>query len=136
MCGPPPPPAQAAARSPQPPGELIVRTMKLRERGWLIDSWLPANAGRLLDAGCARGDETAIYAQRATYAAGIELNPADVIAGRERHPALELEAAACEAIPFPDGSFDTAICADVLEHVQDEVKSLAELRRVLTPGGQ
>jgi SAM-dependent methyltransferase len=108
----------------------------LRERGWLIDRWLPANAGRLLDAGCARGDETAIYAQKATYVAGIEFNPAEVVAGRERHPTLELKEAACEAIPFPDKSFDTVICADVLEHVLDEIKSLAELRRVLAPGGQ
>jgi ubiquinone/menaquinone biosynthesis C-methylase UbiE len=107
----------------------------LRERSWLVDRWLPADAGRLLDAGCARGDETAIYAQRAAYTAGIEFNPEEVLAGRERHPALELKEAACEAIPFPDQSFDTAICADVLEHVQDEVRSLAELRRVLTPGG-
>jgi SAM-dependent methyltransferase len=107
----------------------------LRERTWLIDSWLPEEAGRLLDAGCARGDDTAIYARKATHAAGIEIDPREVLAGQERYPELELKQAICEDIPFPDGAFDSIVCADVLEHVQDEVKSLNELRRVLAPGG-
>jgi SAM-dependent methyltransferase len=109
--------------------------MKLLDRAWLIDSWLPGDAGRLLDAGCARGEATAVYAQKATSAVGIELNPEEVEAGRRQHPGLELRVAPCEAIPFPDGSFDAIICADVLEHVRDEIRTLAELRRVLAPGG-
>ncbi len=109
--------------------------MKLRDRVWLTDAWLPDEAGRLLDAGCARGETTAVYARKASSAVGIELNAEEVAAGREQHPWLELREATCEAIPFPDASFDTVVCADVLEHVQDEVRSLTELRRVLAPRG-
>ena len=109
--------------------------MKLRERVWLIDSWLPSSLGRLLDAGCARGEATRVYARRATYTVGIELDPDEVAAGRERDPTLELRRASCEAIPFPDHSFDAVVCADVIEHVCDEVRVLSELRRVLAPGG-
>ncbi|HEY4812459.1 MAG TPA: class I SAM-dependent methyltransferase [Solirubrobacteraceae bacterium] len=109
--------------------------MKLRDRVWLIDSWLPSSAGRLLDAGCARGEAMKVYARRATYAVGIELDPDEVAAGLQSDPALELRHASCEAIPFPDCSFDAVVCADVIEHVHNEVHVLAELRRVLAPGG-
>jgi ubiquinone/menaquinone biosynthesis C-methylase UbiE len=39
------------------------------------------------------------------------------------------------ALPFRDASFDVALSCGVLEHVGDEAGSLAELRRVLRPGG-
>lgn len=41
-----------------------------------------------------------------------------------------------QAIPFPDGMFDTIICHNVLEHVTDDRKGLSELRRVLRPDGR
>jgi ubiquinone/menaquinone biosynthesis C-methylase UbiE len=42
------------------------------------------------------------------------------------------------ALPFPDGSFDRALCLDVLEHLayEDQPRALAELFRVLRPGGE
>jgi SAM-dependent methyltransferase len=41
-----------------------------------------------------------------------------------------------EALPVPDGSFDVVLCTMVLEHVVDPRKVLAEVRRVLEPGGR
>ena len=38
-------------------------------------------------------------------------------------------------LPFPDGSFDRIIASEVLEHIDDDVAALAELTRVLRPGG-
>jgi hypothetical protein len=41
-----------------------------------------------------------------------------------------------QAMPFPDDSFDTLICHNVLEHVPDDHKALTEIARVLKPSGR
>jgi 2-polyprenyl-6-hydroxyphenyl methylase/3-demethylubiquinone-9 3-methyltransferase len=40
-----------------------------------------------------------------------------------------------EDLPYPDADFDAVVCVDVLEHVQDLDRVLAEVTRVLKPGG-
>jgi 2-polyprenyl-6-hydroxyphenyl methylase/3-demethylubiquinone-9 3-methyltransferase len=40
-----------------------------------------------------------------------------------------------EELPFTEGSFDVVFCCDVLEHVQDQGRTIAEIARVLKPGG-
>lgn len=38
-------------------------------------------------------------------------------------------------IPFEDGSFDVVFCNHVMEHVEDDIKAMSEIHRVLKPGG-
>jgi SAM-dependent methyltransferase len=39
-------------------------------------------------------------------------------------------------VPFPDGAFDRIVCSEVLEHIWDDERAIAELVRVLRPGGR
>lgn len=49
---------------------------------------------------------------------------------------VELASASAMALPFPDASFDTVVSTLVLCTVADETRALAELHRVLRPGGK
>ncbi len=44
--------------------------------------------------------------------------------------------AACEALPYPQNSFDLVLSHEVLEHVNDDRQAVAEMVRVLRPGGR
>jgi arsenite methyltransferase len=52
-----------------------------------------------------------------------------------RHANVELREAEAVSLPVKDGSFDAALCVQVLEYVPDATAALVEMRRVLRPGG-
>ncbi|HLH28781.1 MAG TPA: class I SAM-dependent methyltransferase, partial [Acidimicrobiales bacterium] len=56
-----------------------------------------------------------------------ELDPQTVRVGAAQADAL--------ALPFPDGAFDRVVASEVLEHIPDDESAMAELARVLRPGG-
>jgi SAM-dependent methyltransferase len=99
----------------------------------VLDSLELPPAAKVLDAGSGSGrtlDELADYGRPH----GMELNPLGVEAARRRGH-RDVRAGALEAIPFEDASFDLVTCLDVIEHTDDDVVSLRELRRVTRPGG-
>ena len=49
---------------------------------------------------------------------------------------LELARGSAEEIPYEDGSFDVVVTTQVLEYVPDVPRALAEIHRVLKPGGE
>ena len=91
---------------------------------------------RLLDVGCWEGELTGEWA--ALYGAdalGIEIFEAPRAAARARGvdvAALDLEV---DAFPWADGSVDLVIANQVLEHLKNVLIPLAEIHRVLSPGG-
>jgi SAM-dependent methyltransferase len=92
----------------------------------------PRERASVLDAGSGSGrtlDELARYGETR----GMELNPLGVAAARGR--GHEVKEGRVEAIPYDDASFDLVTCLDVIEHTDDDVASLRELRRVTRPGG-
>jgi ubiquinone/menaquinone biosynthesis C-methylase UbiE len=71
---------------------------------------------------------------------GIELSPVMLAIARQRAGDLGIEAdlreGDAEALPFADNSFDTAVCVLSLCTIPDPAQAIAEMTRVLKPGGK
>ena len=92
-----------------------------------------------LDVGSGGGLLAEEFARLGFRVTGIDPSAESVATAREHaeSESLEIEytVGAGEQLPFPDESFDIAYCCDVLEHVDDLDRVLAETSRVLKPGG-
>jgi SAM-dependent methyltransferase len=89
---------------------------------------------RVLDAGCGTGE----FAERVQRELGAAVCAIDLSARMVELTAqrgVEAEVADIQALPFADGTFDVVVANWVLYHVEDLDRGLAELARVLRPGG-
>jgi len=93
---------------------------------------LPEHA-RILDAGCGSGRNMVELAHHGAVT-GVELSETSVVLARQRNVGEVLEGSVMD-MPFDDAAFDLAVSLDVIEHLQDDVGALGELRRVTEPGG-
>jgi SAM-dependent methyltransferase len=93
---------------------------------------LPGGA-RILDAGCGSGRNMVELARHGAVT-GVELSQTSVALARERGVGEVIAGSALE-MPLADASFELAVCLDVIEHLQDDLAALRELRRVVAPGG-
>lgn len=100
---------------------------------------LGAARGRVLEVGAGTGINLEHYSEAVEELVLVE--PERAMARRldQRLRTLDGDAriveADAQALPFPDGSFDTVVCTLVLCSVPDPARALDELRRVLRPGG-
>lgn len=118
-----------------------VRTLKNLVPGRL--AWMDRQvewAGRdVLDLGCAGGFMAEALDDRDANVTGID-PAADAIAAAHAHAqrsgrSIGYDVGVGESLPYDDASFDAVVCVDVLEHVQDLSRVLAEVTRCLRPGG-
>jgi 2-polyprenyl-3-methyl-5-hydroxy-6-metoxy-1,4-benzoquinol methylase len=106
---------------------------------------LPLRAGtRVLDAGCGSGRHLCeSFRTPGVDVAGVDLKWDDLSKARgflslmagDREGRWLVAQADVTSLPFSDGSFDVVICSEVLEHIEDNQTAVAELVRVLKPGG-
>lgn len=95
---------------------------------------------RVLEVGIGLGTDFVRFVRAGADATGVDLTEAAVEAVRERLALEGLEAdlqvADAESLPFADGEFDLVYSWGVLHHTPDTERALAEVRRVLRPGGE
>lgn len=99
-------------------------------RAWIADEAARAHTElgryRVLDVGCGFKPYEPLFAPFADAYVGVDSGD---------HAAPDIIGTA-EEIPVEDGSFDVVVCSQVLEHVDDPSRVVAELHRVTAPGGR
>jgi len=102
----------------------------------------PLGGGAVLDVGCGTGEITArlaeLYAE-ATFV-GVDLEESHLARARARcarfGDRIRFEIGDAQALPFGDGAFDYVVCRHVLQAVADPARVIAEIVRVMRPGGR
>lgn len=89
---------------------------------------------RILDVGCGTGANLLMLSKFGD-AEGVDVSEDALAFCRER--GLEnVKLGAAEQLPYDDGTFDLVTALDVVEHLDDDLAGLREMRRVLRPGGR
>jgi len=92
------------------------------------------SSGRLLDIGCSIGRLPRIARERGYEALGLELGGRAAAHARDVY-GLEIREELLEDCAFPDETFDVVTLIETLEHVPDPRTMVAEIHRILKPGG-
>ncbi len=92
---------------------------------------------RVLDVGCGPGALTAELVARVGPAAVSAVDPSAsfVAAARERHPAVSVQQASAEQLPFPDQVFDVVLAQLVVHFMSDPAAGVTEMLRVTRQDG-
>ncbi|MFW6193614.1 MAG: methyltransferase domain-containing protein [Gemmatimonadota bacterium] len=97
---------------------------------------------RVLDVACGTGIVARLAADRVApdgAVEGLDVNPGMLAVARREAPAaasIAWHESPAEAMPLPDASFDVVLCGMGLQFFSDRSAGLAEMRRVLAPGGR
>jgi len=97
----------------------------------------PQAGDRVLELGCATGAMAEYLAGFGCQIVGVDYADAAIEAATRLHPGIEFVQADATDLPFPDGSFDKVLAADITEHLDDATLDacFAEAFRVLDAGG-
>jgi SAM-dependent methyltransferase len=112
-----------------------------RFNAWRADTIRPFCGQRILEIGSGTGNLTKRLIPRDQYVAS-DINPLylqTLQALTSDRPYLDVtltDVTRGETFPHPAGGFDTVVCLNVVEHVDDDVGALRNIREVLAPAGQ
>jgi SAM-dependent methyltransferase len=108
-----------------PPRGIPAWSIRRPLADWLQEEGRAAAGKRVLDIGCGVKPYYPFFAGAVSYV-GVDV---------QENPYADITGSA-EALPVEDASFDVVLCTQVLEHVDDPARVVAELRRVTAPGGR
>ena len=94
-------------------------------------------AARVLDVGTGEGQIARLAAREgASLVVGVDPTIAQLQLAHERGGGANYARANADALPFPDGTFDAVVVCLVFEHIADHEPAIAEIARVVEPGGR
>jgi len=91
---------------------------------------------RILEEGCGTGTYVRALMPYADEVCGIDVEPEYLQRAVESVLDAHLKLSVCEKLPYADNYFDSILNHEVIEHVQDDRATAAEMVRVLKPGGR
>ena len=100
----------------------------------LIRRYAHPEGARILDVGCGLGLYVRQFRTLSDDVWGTDIDTDKVAEASQTLPNIRV--APAEALPFPDSTFDVLLLHEVLEHVDDDRRAVAEAHRVLRPGGR
>lgn len=99
-----------------------------------VAAWV--GQGRMLDWGAGWGQTSLLIRAHGVRVVAYDVEDKGAATGLLREAEVPYVVTPGPGLPFADGAFDAVLNCGVLEHVEDEHAALAELRRVLRPGGR
>lgn len=115
----------------EPSGAFAALQWIASSRGELIPP-APPGGGLLLDVACGGGLLAPVVPDGYRHV-GIDLVTSALVQAAER--GVDVLTADATALPFADGTFDVVVAGEILEHLDDLDTAVAELCRVVRPGG-
>ncbi|TDB36816.1 MAG: class I SAM-dependent methyltransferase [Actinobacteria bacterium] len=102
----------------------------------LAGHWAPECTNGVVEIGCGTGGTLRSLQSAFPTATVRGIEPVEVAVELCRSRGSDVLVASMENLPEADESVDLALALDVIEHLEDDVAGLAEVRRVLSPGGR
>ncbi len=98
----------------------------------LMDLVKPLKPSKILDVGCGEGFTIVTFARNkiGKKYEGIDNSKTAINLGKKMYPDLAIKIGDIYNMDYKDNTFDLLLCTEVLEHLEDPKKALAELRRV------
>jgi 2-polyprenyl-6-hydroxyphenyl methylase/3-demethylubiquinone-9 3-methyltransferase len=114
----------------------LLRAEATHRNPWIADT-IGAGRRTVLDLGCGGGFLANYLAERGHRVTGIDTSAESLAVARrhDRTRSVDYRVGDACALPFPDASFDAVCAMDLIEHVTEPERLIAEAGRALRPGG-
>jgi ubiquinone/menaquinone biosynthesis C-methylase UbiE len=96
-----------------------------------------AHGKSVLDIACGEGYGSQMLSRFATKVMGVDISEEAITHATKKYASgnLEYKIGSCLKIPVPDSSYDLVVSFETIEHVDDHVQMMSEIKRILRPGG-